>query len=213
MARVTLSFKGHPLSTHPVDGQPLLVGRDPGCQICIDSLAVAPRHALISSNQDGFSVKALDSEHPVRLNMERIDNSRQLDYGDVLQIGKHTLILSNGPADVMPPIATEPAAKNPIDRNDNSAPAAIHAYLQVQSGPELGRILTFKRAVTRLTKLGADNVIVTRSGDDMNLSLLTDEGGASIDGFDIKHGIEIPLQNGSIIEVSGVRCRFYCERR
>jgi len=210
MAKLTLMFKGHTLSTQPVDDQPLLVGRDPDCQLRIDSLAVAPKHALISPNEDTYTVKALDSKHPVRINMAPIGEPRRLKHGDVLQIGKHTLIFSSDPAGITPPQTfAEPAADIGKDRRDNSTQESL-GYLQIQSGGDLGKILTFRRAVTRLTRLGADHVIVTRNGDTLNLSLLTEASEASIDGIDVEHGIEVPLRDGSVIEVNGVRCRFFC---
>lgn len=210
MAKLTLSFKGHALSTHPVDDQPLLVGRDPLCQIRIDSLAVAPKHALIYSSADSFSVRALDAKHPVRINMAQLGEPRPLKDGDVLQIGKHTLIFSSASIDFTPPPpTTEPTADGNIDRAGKRPRGCLGAYLQVLSGAELGKILTFRRALTRLSKIGADHVIVTRSGDTLSLSLLTDQNEASIDGIDIGHGIEVPLHNGSVIEVNGIRCKLF----
>ena len=215
MAKLTLSFKGHWLSTYPIDDQPLVIGRDPDCGIRIDSLAIAPRHARISTNEHGVFVTALDAEHPVRVNMQPIEKPRRLEQGDVLQIGKHTLIFSTNDHDDanlprMPKKSTPDATGAAADGNDRGTGEPLHAYLQVQSGAELGRILTFKRAVTRLTKLGASNVIVTRDDGTLNLSLSTNEGRTSIDGLDLEHGIEVPLHNGNMIEVNGVRCKVFC---
>ena len=210
MPHLTLSFKGLTQSTHALDDQPLLVGRDPECQIRIDSLAVAPKHALISPNEDGFFAKVLDSRYAVEINLAGIAEPRQLRHGDALQIGKHTLVFSDAPNDSEAQSATKPAADTGIEERGSRAPMSVGAYLQILSGVELGRILTFKRAVTRLTKLGADHVIVIRNGDTLSLSLLTEETEASIDGFDIEHGIEVPLRDGSVIEVNGIRCRFFC---
>jgi len=56
MANVTLSFKGRLISMYPLGAQPVTIGRALECDIPIDSLAVGPRHALISAHPDGYSI-------------------------------------------------------------------------------------------------------------------------------------------------------------
>ena len=47
MAKLTLSFKDRKLKVFALAPGECVIGRDPGCTIAIDSLAVASRHARI----------------------------------------------------------------------------------------------------------------------------------------------------------------------
>ena len=90
MAKLTLSFKGHLIAIHHLGEGGATIGRDLDCAIPIDSLAVAPRHAQILAHADGYSITAIDPDHPVIVNSEKVEQA-PLHHGDLIRIGKHTL--------------------------------------------------------------------------------------------------------------------------
>jgi hypothetical protein len=205
MATLTLSFKGRPLSVHQLDERPMSIGREAGCRIPIDSLAVAPKNAEVMPTEMGFLLLALDPDYPVYLNDEQVDQAT-LQHGDRIRVGKHTLSFSAHRLEPPPPNAgidtpgLEPAEVDP---------GTLTAYVQLQSGPQIGRILVLRRAVTRLSHLGAEDLIVTRRADGYYLSRLEGRTPFRVDGMTLDDAAEVPLVNGSLIELGDGRLRFF----
>jgi len=209
MATLTLSFKGRLLSVHRLDEHPTSVGRDPDCRVCIDSLAIASRHAEIVCTDGGFLLLSLDPEYPVLLNHEKVDQVG-LRHGDLIQIGKHTLSFSEESVQHMlyrAPFekAPEPVQEEASEYRSERGPA----YLQVQSGPKIGRVVVFRRAVTRLSQVGASDVIVTRRSDAYHLSRLGGKDPIRIAGKVMDYDEEAELHNNDLIEIGDVRLRFF----
>jgi hypothetical protein len=156
MPKLTLSFKGRVLSAHPLAAR-TSIGRDPNCEICIDSLAIAPRHLELRQDADGVHLTALDADAPVFLNRQRVEEA-QLQDGDQLQVGKHTLTFSASAPAPTPAPAPIPEVPPPP-----RAPAS--PYLQVLSGPHMGRLIPLSRAMMRFGRPGGDCAMIVRRGD------------------------------------------------
>lgn len=224
MAKLTLLFKGRLLSVHHLDEHPVTVGRDPGCAVCIDSLAVAPRQAELVPTDGGWLLLGLDSDYPVLLNNEQVDQA-SLHHGDEIRVGKHTLLYSDDSTLAVP--VRSRAETPPLSAAENQAPGGVEvvdeddeqpgddpvpAYLQVQSGPKLGRVIVFRRSVTRLKRVGAADVIVTRQGDDYHLLCLGGEAQVRIDGSPVTADGEVRLNDNALIEIGDLRLRFFSGR-
>jgi hypothetical protein len=207
MAKVTLSFKGRLLSIHHLDAHPTTIGRDPDCRISIDSLAIAPRHAELIPMDTGFLLLALDPEYPVLLNNEQVDQA-SLHHGDLIGLGKHTLSFSEDSLDLAPQSAAiDPMSKSEEDETGELGP--VSAYLQVQSGPKIGRVIAFRRAVTRLSRIGAADVIVTRRGDSYHISRLGGDDRIRIGGELMAKDDDMELRDNDAVEIGEVRLRFF----
>jgi hypothetical protein len=212
MAKLTLSFKGRLLSIHHLDEHPMTIGRDSDCRICIDSLAVAPRHAELMPMDTAFLLLALDPEYPVLLNNEQVDQA-SVHHGDLIGIGKHTLIFSEDTLELSaPPSEIHGAPQEDPGVAGDAGAEPVQAYLQVQSGPQLGRVIVFQRSVTRLNRIGAADVIVTRRGGSYHISCLGGEGPIRIGGERIKYMEETELHDNDLIEIADVRLRFFCNK-
>lgn len=209
MAKLMLSFRDRLLLIHHMEEQPATIGRDPDCRISIDSLAVAPKHAEIMPTEAGFLLLALDPDYPVLLNNEQVDQA-SLHHGDQIQVGKHILNFSEDslelPARHRPP--TEAAAASEA-AEDDVGPDVSFAYVQVQSGPRIGRFIVFRRAVTRLHRVGADDVIVTRYDDAYHLLRLGGDSIVKIDGKEVESDAEVVLQTNNLIEIDDIRLQFF----
>jgi pSer/pThr/pTyr-binding forkhead associated (FHA) protein len=206
MATLTLSFKGTPISVHQLDKRPVSIGREAGCRIAIDSLAVAPKNAEIMPTEMGFLLLALDPDYPLYLNDEQVDQAT-LHHGDRIQIGKHTLTFSA--ERLGPPAPNAGTTDTPSLEPADVDPVGLTAYVQLQSGPQIGRILVLRRAVTRLSPLGAENLIVTRRADGYHLSRLAGRAPFRVDGKTLEDDAEAPLVNGSLIELGDGRLQFF----
>lgn len=76
----------------------MTIGRAPECDICIDSLAVSPVHAKISTSGDSSSISDMESNSGIFVNRQQI-NQQELQFNDMIRVGKHTLVFEQGNAE------------------------------------------------------------------------------------------------------------------
>jgi predicted component of type VI protein secretion system len=214
MAKLTISFKGLLISTHHLGEEPITIGRNLDCEVVIDSLAVGPHHALISVHPDGYSIAAVDPDHPILLNNERIKQA-PLHDGDLIQIGKHTLRFSEAVQDAAAIPAPAQKATPIASEADHLSSLPDMAYVQFQNGPQIGRILAVREDGARLTgtrsRSWADQAIITRRGDGYVLTCdsLAGETDIIVNGSPVPSGAEVPLPHAALIEIGDLRCRFF----
>lgn len=209
MYELALSFKGRPLSVRPLPGDRFVVGRDPGCDLVIDSLAVAPQHLALQGVEGRIVLVALTDAHPVLRNGRRVRHAA-LEDGDRILVGKHTLTLSHRDGEARQTTdprlgASETLPASPPHRSGGP----IEAYLQIQSGRHIGEILALTRAVTRLRRVGGSEVIVIRRDCGYVLSCLSGANRVYVGRERLSDEQEIPLAHGMPIEVDGTRCQFF----
>lgn len=210
MAKLTLSFKGHHLSIYHLGEAPTIIGRDETCGICIDSLAVAPKNAELISSDEECQLLALDPEFPVLLNDEQVDQA-SLRHGDLIQIGKHTLTFSRDTVELgLSRPAAEPETEKPDNEGEKIATETLPAHIQIQSGRRIGKVVVFRRAVTRLSRAGAEGVVVTHDGDTYHLVQLEKQEDIRIDGVPVADDeMEVQLHNNAIVKINDVRFQFF----
>jgi pSer/pThr/pTyr-binding forkhead associated (FHA) protein len=106
MARLTLQFEDRVVKEFSV-GASTTIGRMPDNTIMVDSPAVSSHHACVFRDGDRLVVEDLQSTNGTFVNGRRV--SRQaLEHGDVVQVGKHQLVLDQL-ADGEPAAADESA--------------------------------------------------------------------------------------------------------
>lgn len=70
-----------------LSGDQLTIGRDPACQVVLDSLVLSRRHARLRRKDKVWFVEDLGSTNGSYLNGQRLKKSTALKIGDVLKIG------------------------------------------------------------------------------------------------------------------------------
>jgi pSer/pThr/pTyr-binding forkhead associated (FHA) protein len=94
MPTLKLNFKNKTLENFPVrKGYSLTIGRKRNNDIIIENLAVSSHHAKIDSVGDEFVLIDLQSKNGSFVN-ENLITSHWLKPGDVISIGKHSLVFS-----------------------------------------------------------------------------------------------------------------------
>lgn len=94
MPSLKLNFKNKTLENYRVrKGYSLTIGRKRNNDIIIENLAVSSHHAKIDSVGDEFVLIDLQSKNGSFVN-EKLVNSHWLQQGDIISIGKHTLVFS-----------------------------------------------------------------------------------------------------------------------
>ncbi len=94
MPILTLKFKDNVLGEYRLEkGKSLTIGRKEGNDVAIENLAVSGHHAKIDAVGDGYLLTDLKSKNGSFVNRQLV-SSHWLQHGDVIIIGKHTLIFT-----------------------------------------------------------------------------------------------------------------------
>jgi transcriptional regulator of aromatic amino acid metabolism len=80
---------------------PVVIGRDPACQVRLDTSRVSRRHAEIKPVEGRASVRDLDSKNGVHLNGKRVSEAA-LSRGDVLRVGNFIAVVESVTASDLP---------------------------------------------------------------------------------------------------------------
>jgi predicted component of type VI protein secretion system len=204
MAKLTLTFKDRTLGVTLLTEGEIAIGRDPANGIQIDSLAVAPRHAVVRSDARGTFIRQLDPRFPISVNNLKVAE-KQLVHGDSIDIGKHVLFYDDEPhREPADPFTPELPSASPAVPTSQ----AISAGLQAISGSQIGRIVPLRGGMTRL---GRDNatVIITRRREGYFISALV--GSELVRVNDTPLGEKsVPLKNGDTVQVDDNLMQFFC---
>lgn len=102
MPTVTLKFKDNVLGDYKLQkGQSLTIGRKESNDISIENLAVSGHHAKIDQVGEGYLLTDLQSKNGSFVNKQLVQ-SHWLKHGDVIVIGKHTLLFTYGEGETRP---------------------------------------------------------------------------------------------------------------
>jgi pSer/pThr/pTyr-binding forkhead associated (FHA) protein len=114
MPVIKIKFKDHLLGEFLLfKGKSLTIGRLESNDIPIENLAVSGQHAKISTVGDGFLLTDLQSKNGTSVNREPVA-SHWLRPGDIITIGKHTLIFEYRPGEALPVMEAEGNRKVPL---------------------------------------------------------------------------------------------------
>ncbi|ACL04171.1 FHA domain-containing protein [Desulfatibacillum aliphaticivorans] len=95
MPTLTLKFKDNIIAEYPVKtGQSLTIGRLSDNNVVVENLAVSGHHAKLDSVGDGYLLTDLQSKNHTFVNAQMI-TSHWLKHGDVVTVGKHTLLFTD----------------------------------------------------------------------------------------------------------------------
>ncbi len=235
MAKLSLSFKGRPIAVHHLgegDGEVVTIGRNADCTLVIDSLAIAPLHARISSSPDGSQITAMADGMPTRVNGRPVTRCR-LSHGDIIQIGKHTLTFAEDDQ-ILAPLATAtgrrlftPPAMPDVPAQERNRPtpggisdedraavaeqSRLSTCLQVVNGNLFGKVIPVERGLTRLGFSGLASAVIARRREGYFLSHLEGDQPPSVNGHSIKEHSR-QLFDGDIVQIGNVRMIFHHQR-
>jgi len=161
-------------TVHEIPPEGLVIGRDPDCEIALDSREVSRRHAIVAPSADGHCITD-ESTNGVFVNGERAARSQLLADGDVVRVGDVILRFSAGPmmhaGSVVPELppdsvlaespADDDASTTPIPKRHraDARPTVVLATLDVVEGnvPH-GMRFRIERPVTQLGRGAASDV-------------------------------------------------------
>lgn len=210
MAKLTLAFKDTILKVFVVEPGEMLIGSDPACKVFIDSLALQPRHASITTAHHKSTLHDLSGdEGGTFVNSKKLEEEYQLKHDDEIRVGKHTLLFTTDPADELASDDELPEpVLDPIDEPIIIAKTKQkEAWLQIMNGANVGRTISLSRTMTNLGKAGVQTAVIARRGDGYFLSHLEGERTPLVDGKSIGDN-SYKLEDGNVIQIGNVKMQF-----
>lgn len=113
-------------SVHDIGERGLVIGRDPDCDVVLDSHEVSRRHATITPDLLGYSLRD-ESTNGVFVNGERAEHVHRLNQGDVLRVGDAIFRFSADSASYEPDAALWDAPLTPLAPGVEPADASTDA--------------------------------------------------------------------------------------
>ncbi|MDO8705679.1 MAG: FHA domain-containing protein [Sulfuricaulis sp.] len=233
MAKIIIKFNNEVVDHVDLKQGDMRIGRKPGCEIMIDNLAVSGEHANIFTVGDDSFVQDLSSTNGTLVNNKKI-TKHHLKNGDMIVIGKHTLIYLTEtarlrePEDFAKTVIINPAAREAMEPKPAykaSEPSAITletaakevagakvdrqrvGAIFVLSGLNSGKRIDLTKRVTNLGRIGKRAGSITQIADSYTLTPGEDET-PTLNGRPIPpEGTK--LKNGDVIDVAGTRLQFY----
>lgn len=207
MAKFTVFFKYKAIHSELFGNGIVHIGRDDTNNLIIDSLAVAPVHAVLIIRDDVVTIKQMNDNFPVIVNGEKIKIC-DLNNNDMITLGKHDIVYndmelidqSQQPGNLIDPFDHE------ID-NGNALPAAS---FQVMDGPNIGKLIPLKKAMTRLGHSGSGIVVISRRKDGYFLTVLENFGEMAINNNPLTDRA-IKLNPNDVLSINKTSLQFFLE--
>lgn len=208
---LTLAFKGKMLHVYPLKEGLITIGREPSCDIHIDSLAIQPQHARILM-RDG-SCKLQDTgSNDVFVNHKLI-SEHVLEDNDLIRIGKHTLrySLDDAIAEASPAIPAFEAAPTSTAADVNNPPKTRQrGWIQVLSGSNLGKTIKLRAGLTDLGKMDLVPALISHRREGYFISNLGENSKFSVANQEIGDKIWL-LKDGDVIQSGKLQLQFYLQ--
>ena len=189
----------------------LHIGRDDSCDLVVDSLAVAPAHAVAVFKDSGCVIKQLNDKFPLLIN-NRPMKECTLQNNDVINIGKHYIVF-NSEWSSLTPSPVEIVKSKPLPALSELLPENIRspeAGLQVLNGEHIGRILPLKKAMTRLGREGAGVVVIAHRKEGYYISALQGDDSLAVNQQPLGDKI-VKLHHADVIVVDKIPMQFFLD--
>ena len=227
MAKLILSINGIEKGEYRLDKERVTIGREPGNDICIDSLAVSRKHALAITILNDSFLEDLGTTNGTFVNGVLI-KKHVLKDGDVIRIGEHELKYVEGlegqadnefvrrlvikPGSASTAVAAAQKAERAIPVDIEAAPATPPlGRLTALDGPFAGQALELGKALIILGKPGVQVALISRRPQGYFLIHVQADGdgksGPTVNSEAVGREAR-QLKNDDLIELAGIKMKF-----
>lgn len=227
MAKLILKFNNEVIDHIELTQGDMKVGRKSTNEVFIDNLAVSGEHANIFTIGDDSFVQDLGSTNGTFVNNKKI-TKHHLKNGDVITVGKHTMVYFSENDTVSEEENTEDFARTVIINPSTQAPSDMEIAKEtvsmkapdtqpadnrqgaifVLSGGNSGKRIELTKTITNLGKTGRISGSINKTSDGYKLVASGNAESPKLNGREVDTGGS-ELKNGDIIEVAGTRLQFY----
>lgn len=207
MARLTVFFKDKAIHSDLFEECIVHIGRDKTNDLTIDSLAVAPVHAVLVIRNDSCVIKQLSEDFPLIVNHVKVKECH-LNNNDTISIGKHDIIYNTTES------ATEQIRHiDTTDKEDAKPISGVHApmpvaNLQVMDGQNIGKILLLKNAMTRLGQSGRGMVVISKRKEGYFIAALENKDQITVNNKPLADS-SLRLNNHDVIVIDNTTLQFF----
>jgi hypothetical protein len=209
MAKFTVYFKEKAIQTGVFEAGVVHIGRDPSNDLMVDSLAIAPAHAVALIKDGGCVIKQMNDKFPLLINNRQMKECNLQD-NDIINIGKHYIVFSTANSMLSPGEILRTAQEPEFNEKMADSAKAPEANLQVMSGDYIGRIVPLKKAMTRLGHEGSGVVVIARRKDGYFVSALEEHEGLAVNN-QLLGGSIVKLHHKDILVVDKTPLQFFLE--
>lgn len=213
MAKFTIFFKDKAIHSAIFDTGIVHIGRDDTNELIVDSLAVAPAHAVAILKDGNCVVKQLNEKFPLSVN-NQITKEWNLNNNDVINVGKHYILYNTSESFIRPSSAASSAPTksdedlNALNEKLEENVRLAEAHLQIMDGPHIGRILPLKKALTRLGHEGGSVAVIARRRDGYYVSALQSHDDLLLNRESLAESIVL-LRNGDVLQIDKTPMQFF----
>jgi len=207
MAKLTVFFKDKAIHSSVFENGIAHIGRDETNDLTIDSLAVAPAHAVIIIRDNDCTIKQLNDEFPLIVNGERVKTCK-LNNNDTLSMGKHDIIFNTTESIEAPRRPVDDDVKSLNKELGSEAHTTSTANLQVLNGNNIGKILQLKNAMTRLGHNGSGVIAISKRKDGYFVSVLENSGTITLNNVPIDDKL-LRLNTNDILVIDNTSLQFF----
>jgi len=207
MAKFTVYFKDKALNSSVFDAGVVHIGRDETNEISIDSLSVAPVHAVVVIKENGSIIKQLSSEHPLSINGEQTEE-HVLSNNDRIELGKHHILYNTTENLTNAFSPKSDKAGNALNKQLSENAQLLEASLQILNGPHIGRIIGLKKTMTRIGNSNAGIAVISRRKDGFYVSALENPEKLEVSNQPVGEN-SVKLSDNDIITINDVSMQFF----
>jgi hypothetical protein len=209
MAKLTVFFKDKAIHSDLFENGVVHIGRDETNDLTIDSLAVAPAHAVIVIRDDACTIKQLNDEFPLTINGETT-KTYNLNNNDMISMGKHAILFNTTESVEFPAVFNDLIDKDVQSLNQEisdrlNSPAA---NLQVMNGNNIGKILPLKNAMTRIGHDGSGVIVISKRKEGYFVSVLENNGTITVNNEPLNDK-SLKLNTNDVLVVDNTSLQFY----
>jgi hypothetical protein len=208
MPKLTVFFKDRVIHSDQFENGIVRIGRDETNDIIIDSLAVAPAHAVIVIRDDSHIVKQMNYDFPLMLNGVEVKEAPLKD-NDTISLGKHDILFSTAETIHTSPQFNESnrLASNPLNQNSDeiSLPAA---NLQILNGENIGKIIALRKKIMQIGRSGSGIIVITKRKDGYFVSILENIGTITLNDTPIDDN-SLKLNNNDVLVINNRSLQFF----
>jgi len=211
MAKFTVFFKDKPIHSSIFESGNVHIGRDETNDLVVDSLAIAPAHAVVVLRNATPLIKQLNSDFPLIINGVQ-HKETVLQDSDTITIGKHRIVYSS--TEKFASTTSAAHAKEPenekLNQEFNNRVNLPEANLQVMGGKHIGRLVPLKRTMTRLGREGSGIIVITRRKEGYFISMLEVNDEIKINGAELADQTLL-LKNDDMLIIDKIPMQFFMD--
>lgn len=209
MAKFTVYFKDKVLQTHVFEMGLIYLGRDETNDLVIDSLAVAPMHAVVIVKESSCFIKQINENYPLLIN-NKLNKQADLQDNDVITIGKHLIVYNKAKELIKPQNFSKYHEVHEFVEKSFVVKKESVANLQILEGEPQGQVLTLKKSMTRIGQHGKPFFAIARRKEGYYITSLQENVGLIINDQALSDKI-LKLKHADIIHMGNMRIQFFLE--